>query len=308
MNAPAELPLATLQNARPMGIYYDLPFEDYHAIDAVSASGLRLFARSPWHYRNRVPTKPTRPMLRGSLAHCALLEPDAVGARYIVVPEDAPKRPTAAQWAAKKSNESSQAAKDWWREFEQRAGSRDIIAANEFGICQAQLAAIASVPELAELLAHGKGEVSIFWIDPDTGLYCKARLDWLNVVDKKARILELKSTVDESPAGFGRTSARMKYELQRVHYIEAVRLGAKLSVQDFTFAAVTSVAPVLAVPYDLTDEMIEQASDERAEHLQRLAWCMAEDRWPAYGDGRQLLDYPAYAKRSSEVEVSFVED
>lgn len=293
---------------RPMGLYTDMPFDDYHAVDAVSASGLRLFARSPWHYRHRVATTPTRPMLRGSLAHCALLEPGAMDARYVVVPEDAPRRPTAAQWAAKKSNESSEAAKDWWREWEQRASGRDIITADEFAICRAQLQAIAAVPELAALLASGSGEVSIFWIDPDTRLYCKARVDWLQIDGKRARILELKSTADESPAGFGRTSARMKYELQRSHYIDAVKYGARLQVEDFTFAAVTSAAPVLAVPYDLTDEMVSQADDERAEHLQRLAWCIAEGRWPTYGDGKQLLDYPAYAKRSSEVEISFVEE
>lgn len=304
MNAPAEL----RQAVRPMGVYDDMAFEDYHAVEAVSASGLRLFARSPWHYRHRVATKATRPMLRGSLAHCALLEPNAMAARYIVVPEDAPRRPTAAQWAAKKSNESSEAAKDWWREWEQRAGGREIISFDEFAICQAQLRAITAEPDLAALLASGKGEVSIFWIDPATKLYCKARIDWLQVNGKRARILELKSTVDESPAGFGRTAARLKYELQRSHYVEAVKHGARLQVEDFTFAAVTSAAPVLAVPYDLTDEMVEQADDERAEHMQRLAWCQAENTWPAYGSGKQQLDYPAYAKRSAEVEVSFAED
>ena len=93
MNAPRDL---------PMGLVYDLPFERYLAIDAVSASALRVFARSPWHYRHRVEVKPTRPMLRGTLAHCALLEPDALHQRYAIVPAGAPKRPTRAQWAAKK--------------------------------------------------------------------------------------------------------------------------------------------------------------------------------------------------------------
>ena len=296
-----------MRAARPMGVYYDMPFDDYHAVDAVSASGLRVFSRSPWHYRHRIAITPTRPMLRGTLAHCTLLEPDAMSARYIVVPEDAPRRPTEAQWAAKKSNESSEAAKAWWRDWQQRAGSREIISAEDFAICRQQLEAIAAVPELAKLLSAGHGEVSVFWIDPDASLYCKARIDWLQASDKSARILELKSTADESPAAFGRTAARMKYELQRAHYIDAVKLGARLKVEDFIFAAVTSAPPVLAVPYDLTDEMISQASDERAELMQRLAWCRKEDRWPAYGDGKQLLDYPAWAKRSSEVEVSFVE-
>lgn len=301
MNAPEQ------RSLRPIGVYTDMPFEDYHAVEAISASGLRLFARSPWHYRNRVQIKPTRPMLRGSLVHCAMLEPDAVAARYVFVPEDAPRRPTAAQWAAKKSNESSEAAKEWWRDFEQRASGRDIITADEFAMCQQQIAAIKREPGLRELFGAGRGEVSIFWIDRATRLYCKARLDWMQTSGSSVRIGELKSTRDESPAGFGRTAAAMKYELQRAHYVDAVKSGAKLDLQDFTFVAVTSTQPILAVPYDLTDELISQADDERAEHLERLAWCLKEDRWPAYGDGKQMLDFPAYAKRSGEVEISDVE-
>ena len=303
MNAVCEPIAAT----RPMGVYHGMSFEDYHAVDAVSASSLRVFARSPWHFKHRVETTPTRPMLRGTLVHCALVEPDAMAARYVVVPDDAPKRPTEAQWAAKKSNESSEQAKAWWREWQQQAGQRQIVSAEDFALCRAQLAAIGAVPELAELLASGAGEVSIFWIDPATRLYCKARIDWLHTKVDTARIVELKSTADESPAAFGRTAARMKYELQRAHYIDAVKYGARMRVEDFTFAAVTSAAPVLAVPYDLTDELIAQASDERAELMERFAWCRKENTWPAYGAGKQLLDFPAYAKRSGEVEVSFVE-
>jgi len=295
-------------STKPMGMFTDMPFDEYHAVEAVSASGLRMFARSPWHYRNRVDIKPTRPMLRGTLVHSALLEPGAMAQRYVVTPEDAPRRPTAAQWNAAKSSPSSEAAKDWWRKWEQQSAGRDIISAEEFGLCQQQLRAIVAVPELAQLLASGMGEVSIFWTDPDTRLYCKARLDWLQVDGKKARVLELKSTADESPSGFGRTAARMKYELQRAHYIDAVKYGARLKFESWTFAAVTSAQPVLAVPYDLTDEVASQADDERAEHLQRLAWCMANNTWPSYGTGVQPLDYPAYAKRSGEVEVSFSED
>lgn len=294
-----------------MGMYLDMPFETYHAVQAVSASGLRLFARSPWHYRHRVETKPTRPMLRGSLAHCALLEPDALAGRYAVVPEDAPRRPTKAQWQAAKPSPDSLRAMEWWRDFQERIGQREIVPLEDLALCREQIAAVNEVPELAALLAMGHGEVSIFWIDPQTRAYCKARIDWLQIDGKTARILELKSTADESPGAFGRTAARMKYELQRAHYLDAVKHGARLrpcSDNPWTWGVVTSAAPVLAVAYDLTPELIEQANDERMELLDRFAWCEKNDQWPAYGTGKQMLDYPAYAKRSGEVEVSFVED
>lgn len=293
---------------RPLGLFKDMPFEEYHSIDAFSASGMRYLARSAWHYRNRVETVPTRPMLRGTLAHCAILEPHALATRYAVVPADAPKRPTDAQWAAKKSNESSQAAKDWWTAFAEEVGGRTIVSAADFAITQEQLAACAANPMIAELLATGYGEASVFWIDEATGVYCKARPDWVHPVnDRKVRLLDLKSTVDESPAAFGRTAARMGYHRQAAHYSAGFARATGLEVIDFTLAAVTSARPVLAVPYLLIDEIATQGATECRELLELYAECLKTDRWPSYGPGYQMLDFPAWAKDSEEVEVEWSE-
>lgn len=291
----------------PMGLVLDMPAEEYHSIDALSATGLKHFARSPWHYRHRVNIEPTRPMFRGTLAHCAVLEPDAMAARYIVVPEDAPRRPTAAQWNAKKPSDDSAKAMQWWRDFLEAAKGREIVTADEYAITQAQLRAVAAAPDLASILRHGVGEASVFWIDEETGVYCKARPDWMNDAHSALWLLDLKSTADESPSGFGRAAARMKYHIQQAHYVAGVKAATGRPVDKFVFGAVTSAAPVLAVPYELTDEIREQAHDEWRELIERFAWCKANDTWPAYGAGIQLLDFPAYAKRDNEVEVSFAD-
>lgn len=281
-----------------------MPFAEYLAAPGISSSGLRAFARSPWHYRNRPPHEPTRPMLRGQLAHAAVLEPDALESRYIVVPEDAPRRPTAAQWAAAKPNESSRAAMDWWRDFNARAEGREIISAAEWAVAESQLDAIRANPILADILRSGEGEVSVFWVDLDTGLQCKARIDWLSA---DGRVLELKTAADESPQGFGRAAAKMRYDLQRAHYLAGLQAcGAPAA--SWTWAAVSSEAPALAVAYDLTAELEAQAFDDHAELMRRLSMCSLLGDWPAYGDGVLELDFPAWAKRSAEVEVSFVEE
>lgn len=292
----------------PLGLVYDMPFDQYLAIDAVSASALRVFARSPWHYRNRVETAPTRQMLRGTLAHCALLEPDALHQRYAVVPADAPKRPTKAQWSAKAPSDESRAAMEWWQAFAEQNAGREIVPAVDFEVTRQQLAAIAREPELAAAFAAGRGEVSVFWIDEETGLHCKARPDWVCATsDGTCDLLDLKSTADESPGGFGRSAARMKYHLQAAHYVDGFQRASGRKVGRFIFAAVTSAPPVLAVPYVLTDEIAQQADDEWRELMDRLAWCKREDQWPAYGQGVQLLDFPAYAKRSNEVEIGYAD-
>ena len=303
MNAPEN---------RPLGVVLDMPLEQYLAVDALSATGLKLLARSPWHYRNRIETDPTPAMLRGSLAHCAVLEPDAMAKRYCVVPEAAPARPSRRQWEAKKPSAESQSAMAWWTLFQQENAGRELVSHADYAVCAMQLEAVRSEPELAALLRAGHGEVSIFWIDQPTGIYCKARPDWLPVLEGLRRgtaitPLDLKTCSDESPNGFGRAAARLRYDLQAAHYTAGIEAATGLRVEKFVFGAVTSKPPVLAVPYVLTDEIRDQGRDERRELMERLALCQRENQWPAYGAGFQLLDFPAYAKQGGEVEVEWSE-
>lgn len=289
-----------------MGIVHGMPFVDYLAVDALSATGLKQLARSPWHYRNRVEADPTPAMLRGTLAHCAVLEPDAMASRYVVLPEDAPRKPTKAQWAAKNPSDDSRAAMQWWEEFNIKSAGRELIPSSDFATCQTQLKAVLANPVLADLLRDGQGEVSIFWVDRETGIYCKARPDWLPKPEGGTITpLDLKTCSDESPGGFGRAAARLRYDLQAAHYTAGIEATAKMAVQAFVFGAVTSKPPILAVPYVLTDEIRDQGRDERRELLERLAWCRRENEWPAYGAGLQQLDFPAYAKHGGEVEVEW---
>lgn len=294
---------------RPLGIVHDMPLADYLAIDALSAGGLRQFARSPWHYANRIDTPSTPTMLRGTLAHCAVLEPNAMADRYIVSPENAPRRPTRAQLEAKKPSDSSREAMLWWSTFMEVAGNREIVSHDDYLVCTMQLEAIRKQPELSTLLRDGHGEVSVFWIDKPTGIYCKARPDWLPLPDGQSITpVDIKTCADESPNGFGRAAARLRYDLQAAHYTAGIEAVTGLQVSRFIFGAVTNKPPVLAVPYVLTDEVRDQGRDEREEMMQRFAWCKRENEWPAYGSGVQLLDFPKYAKRGGEVEVEWSEE
>lgn len=297
----------TTSTPRPIGVHYGMPFEDYLAVDAFRASAMRLMARSPWHLKNRIDVQQTRPMLCGSLVHCAQLEPDALAQRYAIVPEDAPRRPTAAQWAAKKPGPDSVAAMDWWRDYEQRVSGKTIIPAGDFSITQQQLAAILAEPYLADVLSRGNAEVSVFWIDKATGVYCKARPDYVQPVPGGVRMVELKNTADESPDGFSRALTNLGYHRGRAHYIDGWQQATGQIVLEYVFAVVSSAPPVLAVPYWLDEEDAQQGEDECTELRERFAWCTKNNQWPAYGNGPQLVSLKKWAKRTSEVEVEFTE-
>ena len=291
---------------RPMGIVLDMSFEDYHAVDAFSASGMKHLARSPWHWRNRVEMKQTRAMLCGSLVHCAQLEPHALAERYVIVPEDAPRRPSVSQWKAKNPSADSQAAMDWWRMFEASNTKRAIVPADDYATTQKQLQAIKDCAELAEAFSTGHSEVSMFWVDPETGVYCKARPDHIRrKADGRVQMLDLKSMADDTPAGVQRALGRLGLYRQEAHYRRGYQVITGQPVDDFVFAVVSSVPPILATPYRLVDDALQQGLEEVADLLREFAQCQRSGVWPAYAPDQRLIDLPAWCKTVGEVEVEF---
>lgn len=287
----------------PLGVVHDMPAERYHAVDAMSNSALSALKRSPRHYwaTYLAPGRPERvetpSMFTGTLAHCAMLEADAMAARYIVTPEDAPRRPTAAQWGAKKPSADSQSAMAWWSDFNARSAGRQIVTAEQFDATWQQLEAVQGVPELAALLQSGASEVSFFWIDPETGVHCKARADHVHrLADGRAILLDLKTTSDASPEQFARSVWNFGYHRQDAWYSRGYELASGEAVAAFVFGVVTSDYPFIAVPYMLDDAAKAIGAEQCRDLLATYAQCKAAGYWPAYGSGVQLLSLPAWAK------------
>lgn len=290
---------------RPMGIVYGMSFEDYHAVDAFSASGMKHLARSPWHWKNRVEVAQSRAMLCGSLVHCAQLEPRALAERYVVVPEDAPRRPSVTQWKAKNPSADSVAAMDWWRTFEASNTRRAIVQAADYATTQKQLEAIQACEELRESFSSGDSEVSMFWTDPETGVYCKARPDHITQRRGRVQMLDLKSMADDTPAGVQRALGRLGLYRQEAHYRRGYQVITGQPVEDFVFAVVSSAPPILATPYRLVDDALQQGLEEVADLLREFAQCQRSGVWPAYKPDQRMIDLPAWCKTVGEVEVEF---
>ena len=293
------------------GLIHGMPMDEYQAEDAVSNSRLSDLVKSPAHcYALHLdPNRPEREarewMLTGPLAHCAVLEPDAMTSRYLVVPDDAPKRPTEAQWNAKNPNEGSKAAMAWWRDFNAQVGDREIVSAAQFSTVQGQIDAVRAVPMLVDMLSAGKPEASVFWTDEVTGLRCRARPDWLQPpANGKVDVLDLKTIADLTTDTVSRAIASHGYHRQAAHYRNGLR-ACGFSVGEFVFGFVSKTYPYLAAAFVLDEETMQQGEDEVAELLELYAQCHRSGRWPGPGESLQLVGLPAWAKRSSEIEVSF---
>jgi exodeoxyribonuclease VIII len=278
------------------GIVTELDIDVYHASAGISKTGLDTINKSPWLYYSRHlnPDRPPAPQkagqLEGSLAHCAVLEPDQFSLRYSVPPKDAPRRPTEAQWSAKKPSEESIAAMNWWREFNAQNEGKFPISAEQYETAMRQAESVRRLPEVAEALARGRAEVSGFWIDPETGAQCRCRPDWVNDCgDTGDILLDLKTYGDASADEFRKQMVRKSYPKQDAFYTDGYSIASGRPVLAFIFVAVETEWPYAANAVMLDDDSKEFGRRHYRKNLATYAECLRTNTWPGYSNAIEIV-------------------
>lgn len=267
------------------GVYRDISNGEYHRGPGVSKSGLDLINQSPAHFFGNYldPNRPQAPeqtasQLVGELAHCAVLEPDQFGKRFVVGPDV--KRNTKV-----------------WKEFEQGlpAGLAG-IKQDQYDMAWRQADSLRRLPQVREALERGFAEASAFWIDPVTGVLCKCRPDWAHECDDSGVILlDVKTCGDASPQLFRRDIARMRYHVQDAYYSDGFALASRRVVHGFIFAAVECEYPYVATAMMVDEPGREQGRRDYRRNLNTYAECLKSGQWPGYSDAIELVSLPAWA-------------
>lgn len=276
--------------------------EVYHRGAGISKTGLDHVARSPATFYAlhldpaRPPEKERAGQLEGQLAHCAILEPAEFDQRYAVLPADAPRRPTEAQWNAKKPSPESVEAMEWWRAWNESSAGRTIITHAQRETALRQAESVRRLPDVAEALAAGRPEVSAYWIDPDTGVLCRCRPDWVHPAgDNGVILLDVKTYSDASPAEFARQIARKRYHVQDAFYSDGFARASGLEVLAFVFVAVETEWPYAASAVMLDDQGREAGRALYRQDLESYARCLASGTWPGYSTAIETVSLPAWA-------------
>lgn len=292
------------------GLYFDISNEAYHSGPGVSKSALDKIARSPAHYfahyldpKRPPPSDPTPAMLTGTLAHCAILEPAEFDKRYVVVPADAPRKPTEAQRNAKKPSDDTLAAIAWWDSFAAANGDKLVIDAEQRAKAFAQSEALRRLPDLAEAFGKGFAEASAYWIDEATGLLCKCRPDWVyDCGDAGVVLVDVKTTTDASPREFQRSVAKWRYHVQAAWYSDGFEKATGRTVLAFVFAAVDNEWPHMPSAMMLDYVSITEGRNLYRRDLDRLAGCMAANEWPGYSQAIETISIPTWAFQTTTTE------
>lgn len=273
--------------------------DDYHQdTSRVSKSGLDLIEQSPLHYwqrylnPDREPQEETPALSFGSLLHCVVLEPDEVKHRYIVEPEDAPKRPTASQLRAAKPSPDAVHAIGWWKEWLEKAGNRKVVSAKDMNKAQRMSDALRDHPMFSLLMEAGTAEQRVDWEDPWTGAPCKLKYDFLS---DYGFFVDVKTTEDASPSAFARSVASYRYYVQAAFYMDGFRNALGTPVNGFIFAAVEKSAPYGVMLHTLDDDAIAAGRRAYQRNLETYMACIKSGEWPGYSTSINQLSLPKWA-------------
>lgn len=271
------------------GIYTDISNEDYHASHGISNSGLGLVDRSPAHFKYPKERDSTRHMEIGSAIHCAILEPDRFDDEYKVVECDV---------------RTSSLYKAACKEYPSELVLTSPESANVLGM---QKSVYANRAARSILLSPSRKELSVYAIDPETGLLVKCRFDLLT--DDLAA-MDIKKTQDARAEAFSRSIYNYGYHRQAAFYIDVYKWATGHDIREWKFLAMEENSPYACKVYTLDPEAIEIGRIEYRAALNQYAECVESGEWPAYGDDEEVISLPgwAFSKFEDDLEVGGFED
>jgi hypothetical protein len=250
---------------------------EYFSIDAVSQSGINQFLKSPAHYKLWKFRKPeqTSAMKFGSAVHCAFLEPDRFEAAYTY--SDLDKRTKL------------------FKEFEEKNKDKIILTQNEMETILGMRSVFQQSKYKDLLSEHGSAtEQAVIWTDKESGLKCKAKIDYMNI--ETNTLLDLKTTTESRPEIFIQHAARLGYHVQAAFYKHALEIS-DLKVDHVKLLVMEKEAPFVVAVYNADKALLEKGTDLFRQALIGIKYCEENNYWPMpnYTEEEQLLKLPDWA-------------
>ncbi len=204
-------------------------------------------------------------------------------------------------------------AKDWRtnaakKEAEEaRAAGHVPLLAADVAKVHAMAAAIRRHPVAGAVFDPDRGghaEQSLFWEDGATGIWCRARLDWMPALGPRRLIVaDYKTTTDASPPAIRKAVANYGYYQQAAWYIDGVRALGLDEDPAFLFVFQEKTAPYLITIAELDYQAIQVGRERNAQACEIWRDCTEAGVWPGYTDEIELISLPAWM-RATEGDLS----
>jgi hypothetical protein len=303
-----------------LGMITDLPIEDYHAATAVSSSRLKDFHFRPLYYWRKhvariLPPDDTKALRDGRAVDAWMLDGPEVFARgYVVLPEDAPKKPTKAQLEAAKPSPATVSAIEWWAAFEAKAAGKTVLTSDDWKQILMLEAAARKSPEVWAALQGGQKQVTFrksyggamppIQARPD--VWCP---DGIPGICPTACIVDMKTAASLTDGEFGSFSAsfdKAGYYRQAGFHVAVVtevllELGMTVPEEGIrVFYAVLEKDPDVggaAQLYEADQEDVVRGFGEVKADLLALELCYKSGKWPGALGGVQRIALKPWRRR-----------
>lgn len=242
---------------------------EYRAYPAISRSDLFKLKKSPLHYKYASEHKeePTPALNFGSAAHKYILEREDFDTEFAIAPN-----------VDKRTKEG----KAVFAEFQERSEGKTIISVDDFEKIKEMAKAIDEHPIASDLI-KGKHEVSLFWVDADTGEECKIRPDCIHEDGNGVVIVDYKTTATVEDGAFEKSCRKYGYKLQAGMYREGYFQNF-FEDAGFAFIAQEKEAPYAVRVYVCTDEYMNEGFDEYRALLGLYHECKLADNYKGFED------------------------
>ncbi len=272
------------------GVIDGIPDNDYHAMTShlSCSSARRLLAPScPALFKyEREHGRP--PKDEFDLGHAVHKEVLGVGADVELIDHTT--------WRTKDSRERRDAA---------YASGKVPMLREKYEPVKAMAAAVQAHPLAGKLLEQGSGkaEQSMFWIDQESGIPLRSRVDWVRnpVAGSRLILVDLKTSEHANPARFAKSAGDFGYHIQDSWY----RMGATALGLDpdpaFLFVIVETRAPHLVSVVQLDRESKQIGEGLGRAAINTYKQCMETGEWPGFTDQQpELVSLPGWIKNQFE--------
>ncbi len=277
-------------NALPDGVY-SLSREEYDRLDRANFSTLKLFEKSPAHYRHNLTARDedTDAKQRGRAVAMAVYEPERFRSECVV-------------WDGKTRRGEE------WEAFVDRHPDQEVLTKGMHAAAVAIGGAARACAMAAPYLSGGKGEQTLLWTHkvpalaglPGYEIRCKGRLDFIANV---GAIVDLKNTRNAHPEGFGREVMSFLSHVQAAFYVDGYRAATGRELP-YVIIAVEPKAPFVCQVFEVPAEILELGREKYRTWLDRLNVCRETSEWPGYAAGPVALTLPKWAVPQDDEDVT----
>ncbi|MDQ3234708.1 MAG: PD-(D/E)XK nuclease-like domain-containing protein [Pseudobdellovibrionaceae bacterium] len=265
----------------------ELPIEAYHEDRlAASKTGLCLFDEAPVAYKHAYldgsRSSDTTSLRLGRAVHAVL---DGSFEESFAVGPDVKSR-----------------AEKRWKDFEAQEVGRICLKLSEKKKVLDMASALRAYPGFAEYVRNGDFEKTYVWRDPETGLLCKCRPDF--ITDDRMIVVDFKTARHAARNPFRMAAWNHKYFVSAAFTLEGVHASTGIMPHRYLFFVVQSSSPHLVAGYEATAEELALGREFLRRSLPRFKECREAGVWPGLPEEIIPLGLPGWVRSGEDHETT----